>query len=275
MDSFITSYCEKLWLASKTMSESVFNDTMSQIERTNRSAFDYLNTIEKVAWTRLYSTLPRFGHVTSNVAECFNSWIDSARDESHFRLVVSITRQIMTLVFQRRTSYSTMTSLVPRSLQKEFNEVMQTSGSLTCFPASEDKFLIVSGSSEFTLDLASRRCSCGEFYDKQRPCVHACSAFALTGKTFMDYVEHFYKKPSLINVYAGIVQPVPIDALRSDGLLPPITRAQAGRPKKGRHRDRSELQSEDSPIVCSLCGARGHNKRTCQRRQRGERIERH
>jgi hypothetical protein len=120
-----------------------------------------------------------------------------------------------------------------------------------------------------------RNCSWGEFNDFKRPCVHACSEITLAGKTFMDYVEHFYKKPCLQNVYAGIVQPVSIEALPSDGLLPPITPAQAGRPKKVRLRNRSELQTEDSPIVCSLCGERGHNKRTCQRRKIGERIERH
>ena len=91
----------------------------------------------------------------------------------------------------------------------------------------------------------------------------------------MEYVEHFYKKPSLETVYAGVIHPVLIDATRFDGLLPPITRAQAGRPKKVRLRNRSELESEDSPIICSLCHERGHNKRTCQRRQRGERVERH
>jgi hypothetical protein len=150
---FKIDFVEKLWLAAKTLSVPVFNDTMSQIKRTHRSAFEFLNAIEKEAWTRLYSTLPRFGHVTSNVAqECFNSWIDSARDESHFLLVVSITRQIMTLWYQRRTSYSNMASLVPRSLQKEFNDVMERSGSLNCFPVSEDKFLVVSGRSEYTLD---------------------------------------------------------------------------------------------------------------------------
>ena len=110
---------------------------------------------------------------------------------------------------------------------------------------------------------------------------HECMSIltGVTAKVPVSYVAnrlgHFYKKPSLMNVYAGIIQPVPIDALPFDGLLPPITRAQAGRPKKVRLRNRSELQSEDSPIVCSLCGARGHNKRTCKRRQIGERIERH
>jgi hypothetical protein len=69
------------------------------------------------------------------------------------------------------------------------------------------------------------------------------------------------------------MRPVPIDTLPSNGLLPPIARAQSGPPKKVRLRNANELQSEGSPIVCSLCGGRGHNKRTSQRRQQGERIE--
>jgi predicted nucleic acid-binding Zn finger protein len=180
----------------------------------------------------------------------------------------------MSLFFERRTFYTNMTWLVPRQLQRSFNDVMERSGTFDCLPASENQFLVVSGCDEYTVDLASRYCSCGEFKDFKWPCVHASSAITRAGKSFMDYVEHYYKKQTLESVYAGIVHPVPIGALPFDGLLPPITRAQAGRPKKVRMRNRSELQSEESPIICSLCNERGHNKRTCQRRRRGERVER-
>jgi hypothetical protein len=57
----------------------------------------------------------------------------------------------------------------------------------------------------------------------------------------MDYVENCYKKPSLEAFYAGILHPFPIDALPFDGLLPPVARAQAGRPKKVHMRNRSEI----------------------------------
>jgi hypothetical protein len=83
------------------------------------------------------------------------------------------------------------------------------------------------------------------------------------------------RKPALQSVYAGTVHPVPTNALPFEGLLPPITRPQAGRPKKVHLRNRSELQSEDSPIICSLCNEPGQHRRTCERRRRGERVERH
>jgi hypothetical protein len=118
----------------------------------------------------------------------------------------------------------------------------------------------VSGYFEFTVDLATRNFSCGEFQDYIWPCVHARAVTTRTEKSFMDCGEHYYEKPSLEDVYADIIHSVPIDAIPFDGLLPPVARAQAGRPKKVRTRNRNELQSEDSPFICSLCNVRGHNK---------------
>jgi hypothetical protein len=66
-----------------------------------------------------------------------------------------------------------------------------------------------------------------------------------------------------------------VSDLSTENILPPIVRNMPGRPKKVRIRNRSEfMDPEDSRITCSECGENGHNKRTCLRRQRGDRIER-
>jgi hypothetical protein len=70
----------------------------------------------------------------------------------------------------------------------------------SCEDYVEDQFLVVSGSFEFT-----------EFQDFKWPCVYACAAITRTEISFMDYVEHNYKKLSLEAVYAGIRHLVPID----------------------------------------------------------------
>ena len=60
--------------------------------------------------------------------------------------------------------------------------------------------------------------------------------------------------------------PVIVDTIKYDGKTkPPIwAKRAAGRPKVKRHRRRSELlDASQSRIKCSLCGARGHNHRTC------------
>ena len=59
---------------------------------------------------------------------------------------------------------------------------------------------------------------------------------------------------------------VSTDSLKSDGpTLPPLVKQRgAGCPKTKRIRHQSKYRlGEDSPIICSNCRHRGHNKRTC------------
>jgi len=62
--------------------------------------------------------------------------------------------------------------------------------------------------------------------------------------------------------------PVVVDTIDFDGKTKPRptrVKRQAGRPKVKRYRRRSELYDpSESPIVCSICGVRGHNCRTCK-----------
>jgi hypothetical protein len=52
----------------------------------------------------------------------------------------------------------------PRNLNSVMlNSVMERYRLLDCFPASEDRFLVVSGCFELTVDLATLKCSSGEF----------------------------------------------------------------------------------------------------------------
>jgi len=71
------------------------------------------------------------------------------------------------------------------------------------------------------------------------------------------YVKQMFKQ----NFYL-----VSTDSLKSDGpTLPPLVKQRgAGCPKTKRIRHQSKYRlGEDSPIICSNCRRRGHNKRTC------------
>ena len=61
------------------------------------------------------------------------------------------------------------------------------------------------------------------------------------------------------------MNPVVWNSIMFDGITkPPEVRAPAGHPKKRRIRKRSKfLNSAESPITCSVCGMKGHNKHTC------------
>ena len=119
-------------------------------------------------------------------------------------------------------------------------------------------------------------CTCALCQDLCYPSHHYMAVFRkVKGYTCAQVLEsvhitNFYKYTSLQNQYHPNGIPVIIDTIKYDGKTkPPIwAKRAAGRPKVERYWRRSELLDASQPgIKCSLCGARGHNRRTCKRKR--------
>jgi hypothetical protein len=262
------NFVQLLWSAAKTLNETSFDDALLKMAEINPEAALYLVGLPKKCWTRLRSDNARFGHVTSNVAESFNKWILEEREMPHFTILVSIYRKIMAMFYDRRVKYEQMTTLTTRTLNDELSHAATKSRTYYCIPSSQTKFLIQSASREYTVQLDLRKCCCGHFQDMLWPCSHAMAAIFAQNHNPLDYVADQYKRDCLKTLYSTGLAPVTIEDLSLDNTAPPETRTQAGRPRKVRLRNRSELAAEESPIICGKCSQRGHNQRTCERRQR-------
>ena len=115
-------------------------------------------------------------------------------------------------------------------------------------------------------------CSCGVWQDVLYPCRHACAVFRKwKEKEFTYILQHlvhpYYTFDSVQKMYKHNVYPACLDSVQYDReTKPPASHGrQPGRPRVKRIRRRSEfLDPEESPITCSDCGQRGHNKRTCK-----------
>ena len=135
--------------------------------------------------------------------------------------------------------------------------------------ATSDEFTIVrkrSSASEsftqYTINIATKICECGEWQEYGYPCVDA-----------MAYLR-LHRGLPFYQVLSAYIDPVYCIAnIARDGkTLPPkpLNKRQAGRPKKKRIRKRSRWahEPEKSNVICSRCHKRGHNIRTCVERER-------
>ena len=131
---------------------------------------------------------------------------------------------------------------------------------------------IVQLNSIHLVKLGTQWCSCGVWQDCMFPCRHACAVFRKWKEVDLNYVftnlvHDHYTFGNVKKMFRRNVFPVSLDGIQYDGATKPpllVTGRQAGRPRKRRIRRRSEfLAAEDSPVVCSNCGRRGHNRRTC------------
>ncbi len=99
------------------------------------------------------------------------------------------------------------------------------------------------------------------------PCRHACAVNRKWKEVDLNYifanlVHVNYTFQNVKNTFKRNVFPVSLDGIQYDGATkPPLApKRQSGRPKTKRIRRRSEfLLAEDSPVICSNYGSRGHN----------------
>jgi len=118
---------------------------------------------------------------------------------------------------------------------------------------------------------AAQWCSCGVWQDCMFPCRHGCAVYRKWNEVDLNYVfanlvDANYTFGNVKNTFKRNVFPVSLDGIQYDGVTKPplVAKRQSGRPKTKRIRRRSEfLLAEDSPVICSNCGGRGHNRRTC------------
>jgi hypothetical protein len=120
--------------------------------------------------------------------------------------------------------------------------------------------------STYIVQLDELPCSCGMFWEMQFSSEHAAASISKVGTDPLRFLHNMYLVQNLQALYNGAIIPVDLtQVLSNTSTIPPIIAKKAGRPKATRIRSRGEGCSNES-VCCTKCGARGHNKRTCERR---------
>ena len=244
---------------------------------------------------------PRYGIVTSNTSECVNNMFTQARDLPWMGALEKIVDIMSTRICDCRTKYLKRedSEVVPRVAQilkarwdaaasmtvmeielgcGDFKVTTPEYGSTDRGHEQQDNIglSVAHGSpmqqhSTHIVKPAAQWCSCGAWQDCMFPCRHACAVYRKWNEVDLNYVfanlvNGYYTFRNVKNTFKRNVFPVSLDGIQYDGATKPpvVAKRQSGRPKTKRIRRRSEfLLAEDSPVICSNCGSRGHNRRTC------------
>jgi hypothetical protein len=257
-------------------------------------------------WTDSERALPpRFGIVTSNTSESVNSMFNAARDLPWMDALEKMVDIMLTRISTLRTKYVKHedSAVVPPAHQllkrrwdatasisvielEDGNGIFRTStahiGSVELEQGLEvqtwrprDHGLPLQRQTSHIVKPQTNWCSCGVWQDTLLPCSHACAVYRKNHGADLNYilanlVHDYYTYGFLKRMFKNNIYPVSLDNLAYDGVTKPpfVSKRSTGRPRKLRRiRRRSEYASEaDSPIICSTCGLRGHNRRTCSRR---------
>jgi hypothetical protein len=240
--------------------------------------------------------------VTSNTSKCVNNMFAEARSVGWQESMNHIVDIMSTRIFQCRTKHVDRepSEVVPRVAQVlkrqwdgaasmsvielergngDFKVVESFSGheadrddddilaNMPLRPGGEQSIHIVKPDLQW--------CTCGRWQDYLYACRHACAVYRKWYEKDFEYVlqnlvHPYYTFEYVQKLYKSNIYPVCVDNINYDGTTkPPVVRGrQPGRPRTKRIRRRSEfLAEDDSPVTCSECGRRGHNKRTCNNQE--------
>jgi SWIM zinc finger len=287
----------------KSFSTRYVDYLLGQVRAIKPAAADYIENIDDLwrstDWMSYERQIPpRYGIVTSNTSECVNNMFAEARTLGWLECVDKLVDIMSNRIFQCRTKHMDKVSLaivpkVAERLQARWEAaasltVMELQAGCGDFKVVEissvqeqdyegdDRIGVIPlspGSQAINIVKPGRQwCTCGLWQEFLYPCRHGCAVYRKWEEKDLNYVLEnvvhvFYRYDCVQKLFQHNVFPTCIDNATYDGETKPprVTGRQAGRPRTKRIRRRSEfLDPEKSPITCSECGKKGHNKRTCQ-----------
>jgi SWIM zinc finger/MULE transposase domain/Ulp1 protease family, C-terminal catalytic domain len=271
-----------------TFSPSFGEELLSQL---SSEAREYVEGIERsrwrnTAWLEDPSLPPRYGITTSNLSEA-NAVFEKARNASSWlysihTFLTKMVERISDLRMQHEGQSGVVESVVG-ILEKRWEhtahyKVMQLEENGGVFSVFRDEGEFERDDDETyvctTLDLELRRCSCGEWQEHGIPCVHALAYLKEQQKLsfeeiLSDHVEKQYTYDMEKKLLQKNIMPVCVERIFPDGCTSPPSDAQLAKApgclttKRLRVRSKWANEPDKSPIICSRCGKRGHNVRTC------------
>ena len=94
------------WRIAEASTEKEYNDAMATLGNISPEAQAYLQDIPKEQWVRAFFPLPRYGHITSNIAESTNASFLEIRRYPPTKLFIAAVQKINETFAKRRDEYA-------------------------------------------------------------------------------------------------------------------------------------------------------------------------
>ena len=83
-----------------------YNELMAALEVVSKAAHADLAKIPKEQWMGAFFPMPRYGHVTSNIAESTNAWLLECRKRSPTKLFIRAIQKVKARFAKKKEKYA-------------------------------------------------------------------------------------------------------------------------------------------------------------------------
>ncbi|KAK2634600.1 hypothetical protein Ddye_029392 [Dipteronia dyeriana] len=242
----------KLWHAVRVANHGCFNEAMASIRSENAKAPDWLMLEPVENWARHgFDINIKSDHITTNMSECFNSWIKDKRDKPVLQLLEHLRRKIMVRFCEKWDKVEKLNdSITPYARETLVTNEYEARKLQVIHGRGEWYGTIEKYGKKFLVNVSNVTCDCG--------------MWQISGL------------PSWRTAYSGNINPMPEESMwleiRSEINKPPIKRTKVDIPKKNIRRAIDEPCAPDATFSkrCSTCLEIGHNSRTCPTKENGK-----
>ncbi|RVX23680.1 hypothetical protein CK203_000755 [Vitis vinifera] len=227
-----------------------FNMHMETIGRINQDALSWLEAIPFEKWALSHDGGRRYGIMTTNMSEVFNSeqytpYVDA---KINANVVKAGSHEVV--------------------LYDHFQGLFHVK-------ASRGSKKTSSGGRTHRVNLREHVCTCGKTLIYGFPCSHILAACHFRSIDFRSFVQHYYTIQSYFSTWAPLFNPIHNEYEWPPYVGPVIVpadsmkRLSGGRPKSTRLHNEMDVREGKTSVTCGLCKQSGHNRRSCPNKNMG------
>lgn len=221
----------------------------------------------------LFATVNATGAATGNPAvgaappDHPFQWLESLSTKTPLMILVGWVSKVASTLFQRFEKYGQISTEYAEEFHALLMQYEAETDHYEVLRISENGYEVIDHQTgrQRIVDFAKQSCTCGEYDVSRFPCLHVYLAISFAGMMRTDVIPRMYLMSSLKALYGGRITPIDVETVESDGVTVPIPQPKS----RGRPRKVQQIQQfgdvKQEKLACSICGVKGHNKRTCKR----------
>lgn len=226
-------------------------------------------------WTMALCPRMRWDKNTSNLAECFNAWVVSERQQNLVSFITLHRHKLACKLATLQQEVKNWSSSIGPRITKKLNKRIAESYDYRVTRYGEKQFLVDVGKAELMVDLDNKTCTCRTWQMSGIPCVHCCAVCRSVDVPLTSLVDEWFLKLKQENIYRHTIIPMEthdqpdVSGLSEDvhwtdpsyAMRPPNTKRPVGRPRKNRIESQFLTHRQNH---CSKCQTPGHNRASCK-----------
>ncbi|XP_071933661.1 uncharacterized protein [Coffea arabica] len=266
---------ELVWAAGSANQPRKYEEYMQQIFTLNAEAYAWLTggSVRPVQWALCKDGGYRWGHTSTNMAECFNNLMRDARILPSTACIRFTLNQTVDLFVENLKITKDQVYPLPKKSWKKYlaNEENGRAHSVRVYDPVRGVFCITTahrqshrGGNAKTVDLTNQTCTCGKWRELRFPCSHVFAACFRSRINPMTLVAPEYTFSAYQSTFAGHFYPLrdtkywSTADLRLHILDDRLKQKTPGPLRTARILNEMDRRCPDAPRRCSNCLQPGH-----------------